>query len=62
MTKRPSKFFEDRVKERPAFADFPAGILIQGGMPIDATRTNVSAPSASPACNRTKTSRLRKPA
>jgi glc operon protein GlcG len=34
MTKRPSKFFEDRVKERPAFVSFPAGILIQGGMPI----------------------------
>src|SRR5436305_1205732 len=24
LTKRPSKFFEDRVKERPAFAGFPA--------------------------------------
>jgi len=34
LTKRPSKFFEDRVKERPAFANFPAGILIQGGVPI----------------------------
>ncbi len=34
MTKRPSKFFEDRVKERPAFANFPAGILIQGALPI----------------------------
>jgi glc operon protein GlcG len=34
MTKRPSKFFEDRVKERPAFAGFPAGILIQGGLPL----------------------------
>ena len=34
LTKRPSKFFEDRVKERPAFAGFPAGILIQGGLPI----------------------------
>jgi glc operon protein GlcG len=34
MTKRPSKFFEDRIKERPAFVGFPAGILIQGGMPI----------------------------
>src|SRR6202161_4429553 len=33
LTKRPSKFFEDRVKERPAFATFPAGILIQGGIP-----------------------------
>jgi glc operon protein GlcG len=34
MTKRPSKFFEDRVKERPAFVSFPAGILIQGGVPV----------------------------
>ncbi len=34
MTKRPSKFFEERVKERPGFATFPAGILIQGGLPI----------------------------
>jgi glc operon protein GlcG len=34
LTKRPSKFFEDRVKERPAFAGFPAGILIQGGLPV----------------------------
>jgi len=34
LTRRPSKFFEDRVKERPAFANFPAGILIQGGLPI----------------------------
>jgi glc operon protein GlcG len=34
MTKRPSKFFEDRVKERPAFVTFPAGILIQGGIPL----------------------------
>jgi uncharacterized protein GlcG (DUF336 family) len=34
LTRRPSKFFEDRVKERPAFANFPAGLLIQGGVPI----------------------------
>ena len=34
LTKRPSKFFEDRVKERPAFGNFPAGILIQGAVPI----------------------------
>ena len=32
-TKRPSKFFEDRVKERPAFLGFPAGLLIQGAVP-----------------------------
>jgi uncharacterized protein GlcG (DUF336 family) len=34
LTKRPSKFFEDRIKERPAFAGFPAGILIQGAVPL----------------------------
>ena len=34
MTRRPSKMFEDRVKERPAFVMFPAGMLIQGGLPI----------------------------
>ena len=34
MTRRPSKFFEDRVKDRPAFANFPAGILIQGAVPV----------------------------
>jgi glc operon protein GlcG len=33
MTKRPSKFFEDMVKARPAFVDFP-GILIQGAVPL----------------------------
>jgi len=34
MTRRPSKHFEDRVKERPAFITFPAGLLIQGALPI----------------------------
>ena len=34
VTRRPSKVFEDRVKERPGFASFPAGVLIQGGLPI----------------------------
>ena len=43
LTKRPSKFFEDRVKERPAFATFPAGILIQGGLPIIARNECVGA-------------------
>ena len=33
-TKRPSKFFEDRAKERPAFLGFPAGLLIQGAVPV----------------------------
>jgi uncharacterized protein GlcG (DUF336 family) len=43
MTRRPSKFFEDRVKERPAFVNFPAGILIQGGLPIMARNECVGA-------------------
>jgi glc operon protein GlcG len=34
MTRRPSKVFEDRVKERPGFATFPAGTLIQGAVPV----------------------------
>jgi glc operon protein GlcG len=34
LTRRPSTFLEDRVKERPAFIAFPAGLLIQGGLPI----------------------------
>jgi glc operon protein GlcG len=34
MTRRPSKFFEDRVKDRPAFMTFPAGLLIQGALPL----------------------------
>jgi glc operon protein GlcG len=34
VTRRPTKFFEERIKERPAFAGFPAGILLQGGLPL----------------------------
>jgi glc operon protein GlcG len=34
LTRRPSKFFEDRVKDRPSFVSFPAGVLIQGALPI----------------------------
>jgi glc operon protein GlcG len=34
LARRPSKVFEDRVKERPAFVTFPAGVLIQGGVPV----------------------------
>src|ERR1700687_5865995 len=34
LTRRASKFFEDRVKERPAFISFPAGLFIQGALPI----------------------------
>ena len=35
MTRRPSKFFEDRVKERPGFVTFPTpGVMFQGGLPL----------------------------
>ena len=34
LTKQPSKVWEDRVKERPAFLNFPAGLAIWGGVPI----------------------------
>ena len=34
LTKQPTKFWEDRVKERPAFVNFPAGSLIQGAVPV----------------------------
>ena len=43
LTRRPSKLFEDRVKERPAFVSFPAGIMIQGGLPILARNECVGA-------------------
>ena len=35
LTKLPSKFFEDRIKERPGFVTFPTpGVMFQGGLPI----------------------------
>ena len=35
VTKRPSKFFEDRIKERPGFVTFPTpGVMFQGGLPL----------------------------
>jgi glc operon protein GlcG len=35
ITRRPTKFWEDRVKERPAFLTFPSGgQLFQGGLPL----------------------------
>jgi uncharacterized protein GlcG (DUF336 family) len=34
ITRRPSKFWEDRVKERPSFLNFPGVLQIQGGLPI----------------------------
>jgi uncharacterized protein GlcG (DUF336 family) len=34
ITKRPTKFWEDRVKERPAFLSFPSDVMFQGGLPL----------------------------
>jgi glc operon protein GlcG len=34
ITGRPSKFWEERLKDRPAFIAYPAGIPIHGGLPI----------------------------
>jgi uncharacterized protein GlcG (DUF336 family) len=35
MTRRPTKFWEDRVKDRAAFLTFPTpGVMFQGGLPI----------------------------
>jgi glc operon protein GlcG len=35
LTRRPTKFWEDRVKERPAFLTFPSqGQMFQGGLPL----------------------------
>ncbi len=33
-TRRSTKFWEDRVKERPVFLKFPENLPIQGGVPI----------------------------
>ena len=34
ITRRPSKFWEDRIKDRPSFMNFPGVLQIQGGLPI----------------------------
>ena len=34
LTRRPTKFWEDRIKERPVFLKFPDNLPIQGGVPI----------------------------
>jgi uncharacterized protein GlcG (DUF336 family) len=34
VTRRPTKFWEDRVKERPVFLKFPNNLPIQGGVPL----------------------------
>ena len=33
-TRRPTKFWEDRLKERPAFMKFPGVLPLQGGVPL----------------------------
>ena len=34
VTRRPTKFWEDRAKERPGFLKFSADLMIQGGLPL----------------------------
>jgi glc operon protein GlcG len=34
ITRRPTKFWEDRLKDRPAVLKFPDNLPIQGGVPI----------------------------
>ena len=34
ISRRPTKFWEDRIKDRPAFAKAPVSTPIQGGVPI----------------------------
>jgi glc operon protein GlcG len=34
FARQPSKVLEDRLKERPAFLQFPFGIMLQGALPI----------------------------
>jgi glc operon protein GlcG len=34
LTRRPTQFWEDRVKERPAFLKFPDVLPVTGGVPV----------------------------
>lgn len=34
VTQRPTKFWEDRLKDRPAFLKFPDNLPLQGGIPL----------------------------
>jgi uncharacterized protein GlcG (DUF336 family) len=34
LTRQPTRVWEERVKERPAFLNFPAGLAITGAVPI----------------------------
>jgi glc operon protein GlcG len=60
LTRRPSKDFEERVKERPAFLMFPAGLLVQGAVPIIYESECVGAIGVS-ASSPSRTSRSRAP-
>ena len=33
-TRRPTKFWEDRIKDRPSFLKFPGVLPLQGGVPV----------------------------
>src|SRR2546426_11312403 len=60
-TRRPTKFWEDRIKERPSFMKFPGVLRLQGGVPL-MYQTSASARSASRGSSRTRTSRSPTPA
>jgi glc operon protein GlcG len=43
ISRRPSKFWEERIKDRPGFLNFPGVLQIQGGLPIMYQRECVGA-------------------
>jgi glc operon protein GlcG len=43
LTRQPTRVWEERVKERPAFLNFPAGLAITGAVPIMAQTECVGA-------------------
>jgi uncharacterized protein GlcG (DUF336 family) len=47
ISRRPSKFWEDRIKERPGFAKAPISTPMQGGVPIMVQSDCVGAVGAS---------------
>jgi uncharacterized protein GlcG (DUF336 family) len=47
LSRRPSKFWEERIKERPAFAKAPISTPMQGGVPIMVQNDCVGAVGAS---------------
>ena len=50
LTKQPSKVWEERVKERPAFLNFPAGLAIWGGFRSCTPAANRNRGSAATGC------------